>query len=242
MSTSAIVPISSIDFGSSTATASQQSVFNGLLSQLQQAIGSGDLTSSQTLLNAIDALSPSSPTSSTPLGTFLTGVGSALNDGSVAEAQSALATYQSATPAATPASTSTPGTSATAAQIAANLIQSQNQLNLVTALLGPNSALSTGGASSASSDTSATDGLIGILNAAYGSSSSGSSTSSGSASAASGTSGTSGTSTTSATETSSTPYDALVSSIQASLAAGNGTITPALAYLQASGNFVNTSA
>jgi hypothetical protein len=34
----------------------------------------------------------------------------------------------------------------------------------------------------------------------------------------------------------------LVSSIQASLAAGNGTITPALAYLQASGNFVNTSA
>ena len=235
MSTSAIVPISSIDFGSSTATASQQSVFNGLLSQLQQAIGSGDLTSSQTLLNAIDALSPSSPTSSTPLGTFLTGVGSALNDGSVAEAQSALATYQSATPAATPAATSTTGTSATAAQIAANLIQSQNQLNLVTALLGPNSALSTGGASSASSDTSATDGLIGILNAAYGSSSSSSSPSSS-------TSGTSATSATSATETSSTPYDALVSSIQASLAAGNGTITPALAYLQASGNFVNTSA
>jgi hypothetical protein len=93
MSTSAILPISSIDFGSSSATASQQSVFNGLLSQLQQAIGSGDLTSSQTLLNAIDALSPSSPTGSTPLGTFLTSVGSALNDGRVAEAQSALATY-----------------------------------------------------------------------------------------------------------------------------------------------------
>jgi hypothetical protein len=240
MSTTAILPISSIDFGSSTATASQQSVFNGLLNQLQQAIGSGDLTSSQTLLNAIDALSPSSPASSTPLGTFLTSVGSALNDGSVAEAQSALATYQSATPAAAPASTSTTDSSATAAQIAANLIQSQNQLNLVTALLGPNSALATG-STTASSDTSATDSLIGILNAAYGSSSSGSSSSSSSSSAAAGTSGTSGTSTTSATETSSTPYDALVSSIQASLAAGNGTITPALAYLQASGNLVNTS-
>jgi hypothetical protein len=238
MSTTAILPISSIDFGSSTATASQQSVFNGLLSQLQQAIDSGDLTSSQTLLNAIDALSPSSAAANTTLGTFLTGIASALNDGSVSEAQSALATYQSAAPAATPASTSTAETTATAAQIAANLIQSQNQLNLVTALLGPNSALATGGSTTASSDTSTTDSLIGILNAAYGSSSSGSSSSS----SASATSGTSGDSTTSASETSSTPYDALVSSIQASLAAGNGTITPALAYLQASGNFVNTSA
>jgi hypothetical protein len=93
MSTSPIIPISGFDFGATSATASQQTVFNNLLNQLEQSVGSGDLTTTATLLNAIDTLSPSSTSASTPLGTFLTNLGTALNDGSVSEAQSALATY-----------------------------------------------------------------------------------------------------------------------------------------------------
>jgi hypothetical protein len=234
MSTSAIVPITGIDFGASSATASQQTVFNNLLNQLQQAIGTGNLTTSATLLNALDALSPSSASVSSPLGTFLTSLGTALNDGSVSEAQSALSTFQSATPASPAPATATANASATAANIAAGLIQSQIQLNLVTTLLGPNASL--GGSASTTSSSNSSTSLIGILNAAYGTgeispaiSSNGASTSASPSSAPASTS-------------SSTPYDTLVASIQASLAGGNGTITPALAYLQASGNFVNTSA
>ena len=229
MSTSAIVPVTGIDFGTSTATASQQTVFSNLLNQLQQAVGSGDLTTTATLLNAIDALSPTSATGSNPLGTLLTSLGTALNDGSVSEAQGALATYQSTTPASTSPAASTTNTSTTAANIAAGLIQSQIQLNLVTTLLNP-------AASSGNSSNSSLSGLLNVLAEAYPADGSSSSSASGaSSSTASGSS-------TSATEASTTPYDTLVSSIQASLAGGNGTITPALAYLQASGNFVNTSA
>jgi len=229
MSTSAIVPVTGIDFGSSSATASQQSVFNNLLNQLQQSIGTGDLTTSATLLNALEALSPSAASGSNPLGAFLTNLGTALNDGSVSEAQSALSTYQSAAPAAaTPAAATS--TSTTAANIAAGLIQSQIQLNLVSTLLGPASSLG-GTAAAAPSTSNSVNSLIGILNAAYGSGDSSTSNASGSTSSTAGVSG-----------SSLTPYDTLVSSIQASLAGGNGTITPALAYLQAAGNFVNTSA
>jgi hypothetical protein len=238
MSTLAILPVSSIDFGNSSASASQQSVFNSLLNQLQQAVGNGDLTTSATLLNAIDALSPSSAASSSPLGAFLTSLGTALNDGSVSEAQSALTTYQSATPTTTTsAAPSTVNANASAASIAAGLVQSQIQFNLVTALLGPNASLGTNASSSDSSSSSSNSvsSLIAILNAAYGAGSSSSSGATGSTASASGSSGT-----TNATS-SSTPYDALVSSIQANLGAGQGTITPALAYLQASGNFVNTA-
>jgi len=235
MSTSAILPISSPDFNATSSTAPQQTVFNNLLNQLQQAVGSGDLTTTATLLNAIDSLSPSSATSSTPLGTFLTSLGSALNAGSVSEAQSALSTYQSATPATTAASTSTAGTSETAAQIAAGLIQSQIQLNLVTTLLNPSTS------SSSSSSSSGLNGLLSVLSEAYPDTSSSAGAASSSSASGSSTSGANSTSATNSTS-SSTPYDTLVSSIQASLGAGNGTITPALAYLQASGNFVNTSA
>jgi hypothetical protein len=228
MSTSAILPINSPDFGATSATASQQTVFNNLLNQLQQAVGSGDWTTTATLLNAVNSLSPSSASSNTPLGTFLTNLGAALNDGSSSEAQSALSAYQSATPAATAPATST-GTSETASQIAAGLIQSQIQLNLVTTLLNPSASSSSGSSSNGLS------GLLSVLSEAYPDNSTASTSAASSSNSGSSTSG-------SDTTSSSTPYDALVSSIQASLGAGNGTITPALAYLQASGNFVNTSA
>jgi hypothetical protein len=227
MSTSAIVPVTGIDFDGSSATASQQTIFNSLLNQLQQAVGTGNLTTSATLLNAIEALSPSAASGSNPLGAFLTNLGTALNDGSATEAQSALSTYQSATPASTTSTATAANTSATAANIAAGLIQSQIQLSLVTTLLNPAS-------NSSSSSNNSVSSLLGILTAAYPESGS-SSSSAASSNSSTPTSGTNA-------ATSTTPYDTLVSSIQASLAGGNGTITPALAYLQASGNFVNTSA
>jgi hypothetical protein len=147
----------------------------------------------------------------------------------VSEAQSALATYQSATPASTRSAVSTTKTSITAANIAAGLIPSPIQLNLVPTLLNPP-------ASSSNSSNNSLNGLLNFLAEAY--PADGSSTFRASSTPSSAPSSSS----TSATEASATSYDTLVSSIQAGLAGGNGTITPALAYLQASGNFVNTSA
>jgi hypothetical protein len=240
---SSIAPGATADFNSSDSTAAQLAVFNNLLGQLQQAISNGDLTTTATLVNAIEALSPTSPASNTALGTFLVGVGTALNDGSVTEAQSALATYQNSLPAASSAPASGQSTSATAAEVAAELIQSQVQLSLVTTLIGPDSSLSPGSSSTAADNS--TSSLIGILNAAYGtgdSSSSGAADPSSSTSSGNATGSSAGTAATPTGSPSDSPYDALVSSIQASLAAGDGTLTPALAYLQATGNFVNTSA
>jgi hypothetical protein len=236
MSTSAIVPVTGIDFDNFSATASQQTVFSNLLNQLQQAVASGDLTSSGTLLNAVDALSPSSASATNSLGTFLTSLGTALSDGSVSEAQSALSVYQSTNPTTAAPAASSANTGNTAAEIAAGLVQSQIQLNLVTTLLNPS-------ASSSNSSSDGLNGLLSVLSEAYPDSAT-------SASSAGGTStgnsaSTSGNSESANSEisltNSSTPYDTLVSSIQAGLAGGNGTLTPALAYLQASGNFVNTS-
>ena len=232
--TSAILPLSSIDFNSTTATPSEQTVFQNILSQLEQSVSNGDLTTAQSLLNTVNALSPSSASQNNALGTFLTSLSTAIGDGSTTEASNALTTYQNASSTTASTSTSAAATSATsaratAAAIASELIQSQNQLLLDTAF--KNLAVSAQSSSSSpGSTTSGANSLYSLLNAAYGNLGSSSSASS----SASSTSGTSSTST--------TPYDTLVSSIQSSLASGDGTLTPALAYLQASGNFVNTSA
>jgi hypothetical protein len=236
MSTS-ILPISSstVDYDGTNSTASQLSVFNNILGQLQQAIGSGNLTTTQTLLNAIESISPSSVTQSNALGTFLSSVATALNDGNATEAQSALSTYQSATSQSAASSSTTPATStqaASASVIAANLIKSQLQLSLVTSLLSP----STIGGTNSTASASDANTLNNFLTAAYGQNSDSSTNLTGSANSTGSTNSASGSG-----STSLTPYDTLISSIQASLAAGDGTITPALAYLQASGNFVNTT-
>jgi hypothetical protein len=231
MSISAILPISTIDFNSTTATPSEKTVFQNVFGQLEQSVTNGDLATAQTLLNTISALSPSSASQNNALGVFLTNLTTALSDGSTSEATSALTTYQNASGTNNASSTATAAPSAisaraTAAAIASQLIQSQNQLLLDTAFKNLSAAAQSSSTSSSSSNSS----LYGLLSAAYGNSSSSSSASS----SASSTSG--------ASATSTTPYDTLVSSIQASLAAGDGTLTPALAYLQASGNFVSTSA
>jgi hypothetical protein len=236
MSTSAILPISApspIDYNSASATSAEQAVFNSVLNQLQQSVSTGDLPSSQTLLNAVEAISPSASTGTTPLATFLSSLTSALGNNSVSSAQAALAAYQQAIAASTSTTPAVPAiptanTAAEAAQIAASLVRSENQLLLADSLLNPNNSLgSLSGSSATSGSSSNISSLVGILNAAYPSSSS---------------TGASTSSTSAAETTSATPYDTLVSSIQASLAAGNGTLTPALTYLQAAGNFVNTSA
>jgi hypothetical protein len=226
MSTSAVIPRTSADFGASSASPSQQSVFQGLISQLEQSISGGDLTVSQTYLNAIEAASPSSAGADTALGTFLTSVGSALDDGSVSEAQSALTAYLSASPTTqSTSSTTSTDSSSSAVAIASGLVLSQVQLNLVSSQFGVDSPSTDTGTDSSSSSLGS---LLNILNAAYGSDEGSSSNTSSSA--------------TSTSATSASPYDALVSAIQSSLAEGSGIANPELAYLNSTGNFVNTSA
>jgi hypothetical protein len=219
MSTPAIPPISSITFASSSATGSQQSVFNELLDQLEQALTKGDLSTSETLMNALNSLSPGSQGTSA-VNSFLTSVGSAIQSGSVSQAQSVLATYLSA--ARTSATSgggaaASPGTSATATTIASGLVQSQIQLSMVTSLLAAstsqaNGVIASGGSSSGNSINS----MMGILNAAFGSADSSTS--------------------------SASPYDVLVASIQTQLSAGSNVAGTALSYLESSGNLVNTVA
>ena len=235
MSTSAILSVTgsapNYDFASASATTSQQTVFNNVLARFKQAISVGDISTTKTLLNTINVLSPPSAASASSLGIFLTSVNAALANNSVSQAQSALATYQSAAPT----TTSTPASSATTASdtaslVAANLIQSQLHQQLVSQLLAQaNSIIANAGSvnsSNSSNSNNSINSLVGILQTAYGTSPASSSSASSSDSS----------------NNSSNPYDALLASIQASLAAGHGTLTPALAYLQANGNFVNTSA
>lgn len=225
MSTSAILPVSSIDYGASGATASQQNVFRSVLNQLQQAISGGNLGSTQTFLTAVNELSPSSATSQTSLGAFLSSVASAIGSGSISAAQSALTTYQASASASSasspPASTASivADSVPTANAIAEGLILSQIQLSLIASLLGASSA---GSVPTDTSATNAINGVSSILSAAYPATNTSSAANN--------------------TTTTASPYDTLVQAIQSSLAAGQGTANPALAYLSSTGNFVNLSA
>ena len=217
MSTSAIAPIASIDFNGTNATSAEKSVFSSLLNQLQQAVSAGNLNNTSALLGAVEEISPSSLGGNNPLGAFLTNLTTALKDNSVTEAQSALATYQhtvSSSSNGSPAATPTANSSTVAAQIVASIVQTENQ----TLLAAARTSFPAPSQSTPSSNGSVSS-LINILNAAY---------------PVNGSAG--------AVASSATPYDTLVSSIQASLAGAHGALTPALAYLQATGNFVNTSA
>jgi hypothetical protein len=223
MSSLAISPVASVDYGSAAASTSQQGVLQSLIQQLQQSISNGDLTNTQTYLNAVESLSPSSAAGNNALGSFLTAVGTATSDGSVSEAQSALAAYQSATSTA-PASTDPTGTATvTASSVANGLVLSKLQLSLVSSLLGGNTD-----SSSAEGSTTLSQSLLNILNAAYGSSDT-----------PAGAAGSSGAGT---AIQSSTPYDALVSAIQSSLSAGTSPASALLDYLSPTGTFLDTYA
>lgn len=273
MSTSAILPISAvsapnpIDYNSASATTAQQAVFNSVLNQLQQSVSQGDLTSSQTLLNAVEAISPSASTGTTPLATFLSNLSSALSNNSISDAQEALASYQqSASSSSSLPLIPTANAAAEAAQITARVVKNASELFI--ADTHPKPAPQANHSNSPAS-SSAISNLMKILNAAYPATSAAPVTTPvqavSSVHAASSSSATAATQQTAspsnaaeatapatnpsaavysapAAAASSTPYDTLVASIQASLAGGNGTLTPALAYLQAAGNFINTSA
>ena len=224
MSSLAISPVASVDYGSAAASTSQQGVLQSLIQQLQQSISNGDLANTQTYLNAVESLSPSSAAGNNALGSFLTAVGTATSDGSVSEAQSALAAYQSATSTA-PASTDPTGTATvTASSVANGLVLSKLQLSLVSSLLGGNTD-----SSSAEGSTTLSQSLLNILNAAYGSSDTPAGASAGSSGAGT-------------AIQSSTPYDALVSAIQSSLSAGTSPASALLDYLSPTGTFLDTYA
>jgi hypothetical protein len=227
VSISAITPVSGVASASSSSlnssvTALQQTAFNNVFSRLQQSVSQGDLITSQTLLNAVNAISPTKASGTDAIGKFLTSLTTALSDKSVTKAQSALATYQSSTASTstTPTTPSAPDAHSTAASVASQLIKSQNQYLLATALASLSSSAQNNASFSKNSSNSVSSfyGLLATALGAYSSSSS------------------------APTKASTSPYDTLVNAIQASLAAGHGTLTPALAYLQATGNFVNTSA
>ena len=221
MSTLAILPVSSvvstINYTSTGNASAPQTAFDSLLSQLQTAISAGDLTSSQSLLHALDAISPTSPAQNSALGALLSGVGSALENGSFTDAQAALATYLNATSSsANLRAASSPAQSATTnPTFESSQVQSQLQLNLVQALLLPPGSNAPSGAAANDSVSS----LVAFLNTAYGN----------------------GESSAGATSAQS-PYETLVSALKANLAAGIRTAGPALAYLQSKGSLVSVEA
>lgn len=226
-------PLSSIDYGSSSASASQQSVFTSLLNQLQQAAASGNLDQTATLLNAVESISPSSASTQSALGSFLTSLGSAVSDGSSSEVQSALAAYRSAVPASsTPSQPASSNSSATAAKIAAGLVKSQLQLSEVTTLLSAATGTAGTANSTASSGDNSQASLYSLLSAAFPQSGAAHSSSNSAV----------GSATDPTTNTAASPYETLVAALQANLAGSGSTSTIALNYLQSSGNFVNSVA
>ena len=220
MSTSATLPLSSVDFNGANSLPPQQNVFSNLLGQLSQAILAGSLTQTQTYLNALSAMSPSTMSANDATGTFLNGVATALDHGSIADAQSALATYQGATAANSAASAApslgsdTASISAASARMASGLVMGRIQTETVTTLLGSLSS------SPAPAPASGINALMNILSEAY---------PTGSASATS-------------PASPASPYQSLVSAIQANLAAGTSPATTALSYLNSNASRINTIA
>jgi len=226
MSTSAILPVTAstpiYNLASQSITPAQQAVFDSVLARFKQALSAGDLNTSKVLLDTLTTLSPPIPGSSTVLDVFLSSVGKALAAGSIQDAQQALKTYQASQAAApiTPAPSSGAANS-TAATVAASLIQNQLHKQLVQALLSQASdTITAAGASQKQKSSNPIDSLVDLIHTVYGTGNSNTDTA-----------------------LSNTPsYDSLIATLQASLSAGHGTLTPALAYLQVAGNFVNTQA
>jgi len=221
MSTLSIPPVSSVGSGVDLAAANspglQQTAFNNLLSRLQQAISAGNLSSSKVLLLALDALPPTGVSEIAALSKFLSGVGAALASGSIQDANRALSAFHVASKQVVESSQPSSAVPAAASTIANHLVQSQLQLNLVSALLLPPGSK----APSGSDATGSINSLIAFLNTAYGNSSATSSA---------------------PVNSSQSPYDTLVSALAANLAAGVSTAGPALAYLQSKGSLVSMEA
>ncbi len=217
MSTSATLPLSSVDFNGANSLPPQQTVFSNLLGQLSQAILAGNLTQTQTYLNALSAMSPSTMSATDARGTFLNGVATALDQGSIAGARQALAVFQSTAPAAAPAPTlgsDTASFSAASARMASGLVIGRIQTETVTTLLASLSS------NPAPAPAAGINALMNILSEAY----------------------PVGNASTMSPATPASPYQSLVSAIQANLAAGTNPADTALAYLNSTASLINTIA
>jgi len=99
---------SSSSFTSSASGASNSQSFESTLSSLISSIESGDLTATERYLTAAEQNSPQQTNGRDPIGRFLSGVEGAVSDGSISEAQTALATFESYTAPVQGASSETP--------------------------------------------------------------------------------------------------------------------------------------
>jgi hypothetical protein len=160
MSISSIASASSIlNFQDLAAPAAPKASVTTLVSQLEKSISSGNLNTTQTILQSIKALPPSGAGTSDALSAFLKSVGTAVKDNSTSEAEAALTTYQAATaPPPPPASTD-----AEKSAVGKQLLDDKLTLTLVKMTIEPqNGATATSnsstGATGSSTDSTGTTG------------------------------------------------------------------------------------
>src|ERR1039457_6236028 len=80
--------LSTLSSSSTSKSSNSQSSFDKALTGLLSAINSGDTASAKTYLAQVEKLSPANADSSSPLGTFLTSVSTALGNNDISGAQS----------------------------------------------------------------------------------------------------------------------------------------------------------
>jgi len=145
-STSSMMKFQAFQVSSSTRTS-----VSTLVSQLEDSISSGNLKSTQTILQSIKSIAPSDIGKSDPLGTFLTSVSTAVKDKSTSEAKAALATYKVAI---TQPSDSSGISNAEKTAIAKQLMEDKLTLSVVKMTLEPQDTTTTSGSSTSTSTDS----------------------------------------------------------------------------------------
>jgi ribosomal protein S20 len=160
MNISSIASASSIlKFQDLKTPESSQASVDTLVSQLEKSISSGNLDTTQTILQSIKSLAPASTETSSPLSDFLKSVSTAVKDGSTSEAETAMSTYEAAIaePPKPPVSTD-----AEKSAINKQLQEDKLTLNLIKMTIDPQNgttATSNSSASTTDSNTLSTSSL-----------------------------------------------------------------------------------
>ena len=155
MSIASIASASSIlSFQDLAAPAAPQASVTTLVSQLEKSISSGNLDTTQTILQSIKALPPPRAGTSDPLSAFLNSVGTAVKDKSTSEAETALNTYQAAI--AGPPKPSA-ATDAENLAIGKQLMDDKLTLNLIKMTIDPQNGATATSSSSTNTAGSTTD-------------------------------------------------------------------------------------
>jgi len=150
MNISSIAPSSSMtQFQVFGAQPSPPQSVSTLVTQLEKSISSGNLDTTQNLLQSIESRSPASTGTSDALSSFLESVATAVKDGSASEAKTALTTYQASIVAPTKIAATTSDESKV---IGNELLQDSVTLNIVTKVLDTANATATTSSSSTSTD------------------------------------------------------------------------------------------